>query len=123
MRSLSVLDRRLVLAAPGPDLEVLGDGELDERAPPLGHLADAELGDLLGRLADELLAVERDAALDPAQRSADRPQQGRLAGAVGAEHGDHRPLGDLEVDAVEDLDEAVPPVEVPDYEIVASCGS
>ena len=59
---------RLVLAAPRPDLEVLGDGQLDERAAALGHLADAEPGDLLRRLADELLAVERDAALDPAER-------------------------------------------------------
>ena len=62
-------------------------------------------------------AVERDAALDPAEGAADGPQQRGLAGAVGAEHGDDLALGDPQVDAVEDLDEAVAAAEVVDEEL------
>ena len=44
----------------------------------------------------------------------DGAQQRRLAGAVRAEEGDALALGDLEVDAEEDLDAAVADVEVAD---------
>ena len=57
-------------------------------------------------LPGEALAVEGDRpAVDPAamqpQRARDRPQQGRLAGAVAAEHGHHLSGFDVEIDAAQ----------------------
>ena len=65
-----------------------------------------------GDMPTSSLPWKRIEPLDPAERAADRPQQRRLAGAVGAEHGDHLALLDAEVDAVQHLDEPVAAVEV-----------
>ena len=45
----------------GAEQQVLGHGELGEQPPALGHEADAEIDDLLGRAADQLVlgAVDR----------------------------------------------------------------
>ena len=51
-----------VLAQVGADPQVLADGQVAERAAPLGHVGDAERGDLVGPHAADVLAVEDDPA-------------------------------------------------------------
>ena len=61
-----------------------GDGL---RLGHIGHLAPQ----LAGRDAADVLAVEQAAAALPAEHAGDTAQQRRLAGAVGAEHGENFP--------------------------------
>ncbi len=59
---MSVWIALAVLAPVGADPEVLADGEVAERAAPLGHVGDAERGHLVGAQAADVLAVEDDRA-------------------------------------------------------------
>src|SRR5262245_36255755 len=82
-------------------LEVLGDGEVLEHLAALRHQHDAERGDAVGtQVLDALPAVPNrargDARVVEADESGDRPQQGGLTGAVGAEHRDDRALRHLD---------------------------
>ena len=79
-----------------------------EQRVGLRHLRDARGQDLGRREAVQLDVAEHDLALARAQQPADRPQDGRLAGPVGPDDAGDRPLGDLEVDALEDVAAAVP---------------
>jgi hypothetical protein len=97
-----------VVAVDRPDAHVLVDGQLGEGAPPLGHVGDAQLGDGLGRLADDRPAVETDVARDR-DHAADRSQGGCLPGAVGPEHHRDVPEVDRQVDAVQHLHLTVAP--------------
>ena len=63
------------------------------------HLAGTELGDVV--------ALELDRTRSGARVAADRHQQRRLAGAIGADQGHDLALADIEVDAVQRLDGAV----------------
>ena len=106
------------LAAVGPPvavhrhLEVLGHRQGREHALPAGHHGDAEPGDLVGRRAGDVAPVEDDRAVGRRHDAGDGLEQGRLAGAVGAEQGHDLALAHLEVDAEEHLDVAVAHVEL-----------
>jgi hypothetical protein len=93
--------------APGRDLQVLQHRQIGEDAPPLGDVDDSGPDPLRGRQAGDVLAVEADLDLGPHEDAGDRPEQRRLARAVGAEDGDDLALADLDCDGVEDFDRAV----------------
>ena len=76
----------LVAAHVGAQAQVLLDRQAGEGAAPVGHVGHAHAHHGLGGLADQLLAVEQDAAAG-LDHLAQRAQRGRLAGAVGAEDG------------------------------------
>ena len=86
-----------------------------------GHLAAHQQGHLL---VDDLLGLEVGAVgpEDPDDppvgmvQPGHGPQQGGLAGAVGAQQGEDLPLGDLEVDVEQHLVGAVEEVEVVDLQ-------
>src|SRR6185295_14981564 len=82
------------------ELEVLLDRHLGEGASALRHVRDAEPGDRFRPAAAERLAVEEDLAV-ALDRARDRAERRRLAGAVGAEHGDDLALLDRERDPFE----------------------
>src|SRR6185312_14945468 len=89
----------------GAELEVLGHGQLGERAAALGDVRDSGPRHRLGAAAQRLPAE-----VDPpraAHGSRDRPQRRRLSGAVRAEDGDDRAFGNLERDAAQGLHRAV----------------
>src|SRR6185312_15627713 len=96
-------------------LQVLEHRHAREDAPALRHLRYAATNDLVGRQLGDVLAVEPDRARARARIAAYRHQQGRLAGAVGADQGDDLALGDVEVDAVQRLDGAVEGGDSPDF--------
>ena len=73
-----------------------------KRPRPFGHVGDPEAGPGARRAAGEILAVEQDAARQRVDDAGDRPQRGRLAGAVGTEQGDHLAGGDGQVEAAHD---------------------
>ena len=69
----------------GAELEILAHGHQREVAAALRHEADAELQPFLGRQALDGAAAEMDRTAEIAVLAIDRAQQGRLAGAVGAD--------------------------------------
>jgi hypothetical protein len=71
-----------------------GDGALRQHPDDPGHVA--------GGGAVDAPAVQQDLAGVGAQEAAERPQQGGLAAAVGADDGGDRSVGDVEVEAVDD---------------------
>jgi len=85
-------------------LEVLGDRERREHGSAAGHLDDARLGRLDRVDAGDVAPVEVHAAADRLHQTGDGLEEGRLAGAVGAEQGDDLVLLDVEVDAEQHLD-------------------
>ena len=56
--------------AEGAEQQVLLDRQFREQPPAFGHQADAEIDDLLGRAADEIVRVAVDLGDDAARRSA-----------------------------------------------------
>ena len=92
---------------PAGEPQVLGHGQRREDALAARHERQAELGDLLGGQRRDVLAVEDHLALVGRQQAGDGLEQGRLAGAVGAEQGHHLVLADAGVDAEEHLQRAV----------------
>ncbi len=118
--SASSIAERACAASPaervGADQQVVADGQ-----PGEGHLAADQQR---GPLADDLLrleigAVDPEDADDAAVRVVEtghRPQQGRLAGTVGAEQRDHLPFADLEIHVEEHLVGAVEEVEIVDLQ-------
>ncbi len=64
---------------------------------------DAQLGDLVRRHVGDVATVEQDGAARRLLGAADGAQQGRLAGAVGAEQRDDLALADVEVGAEQHL--------------------
>ena len=97
-------------------LEVLADRHLREHALAAGQQADAHASPLLGRDVGDGLAVEAHDAAGRRAEAGDDPQDGRLAGAVGAEQGQHLALAHLEADVEEHLHLAVGEVDVGDLE-------
>ena len=106
---VDALERPIAGLAPavGADPQVLLDAERREQAPPLRHQGDAEPHDLGRRQAADRPAVEHDAAGLCRQEAGDGLEEGRLAGAVGADDGERLARVELEVDAVEGLEVAV----------------
>ena len=89
---------------PGGEAEVLGDGEGREDAAPAGHHGDPGAGDVVGAASAEGSAVVGEVAVDVRHAADERLEDGGLAGAVGAEQGEDLAVGDVEVDAEEDLE-------------------
>ena len=110
----------LVVASVDPqrDLEVLGDAERREHAPPAGNLDDALAGDQVRPHAADVDARVADGAAFGRDEAGDRAQHGGLAGAVGAEQRDRLALAQLEVHAEEHLHLAVCDVDRPEAEQV-----
>jgi hypothetical protein len=100
--ALHVLVHAAVAAGVGADAQVVGDRQVGERAAPLGHVADAGPGDRVGRAADELLAGEADAAAGVAPSPRSRAARSSCRPPLAPEDGDDPPLGDVDVDPVED---------------------
>jgi hypothetical protein len=104
--------RRACAQATGP--QVVLDGHPGEHLPPLGH-RDHPAPDHHRRVEPvDALAVDPDLARGdraPVQLEGarDRAQQGRLAGAVAAEHREDPVVGHLDVDVVERPDRAAVP--------------
>ena len=120
-RSMSARDLA-VLAGDRAEPEVLLDGEVDERAPALGHVGDA-LPRRSPRATCRAIGVPSK-VISPLTRDhpADGPQRGGLAGAVGAEDDDDLALVDREVDAVQHLHRAVAAVHGPSARAAPSGG-
>ena len=89
-------------------LEVLGDGEVREDAPPLGDHAQPAADQALGRDAGDRMAVDRRRALRRRQLPGHDLQRGRLARAVGPEHRADFAGPDGEADVLQHVDAAVP---------------
>ena len=104
--------RRRVLDEPAPDLEVLGHGLVREERFAAGDLDHPHRHPDLGIGERDGAAVHADHAAVGEDEPADRAQQRRLAGAVGAEQREHFAALHLEVDVEEDLQRAVAHVEV-----------
>jgi hypothetical protein len=99
----------------GAEQEVVLDRHRREQRARLGHERHAEHDALLERKQGDRCAVVLDLAAS-LQHAHQRVEQGRLAGAVRADDGDHlaRPGGDRQ--AVQDFGAAVAGVEVSDVE-------
>src|SRR5207245_6222419 len=98
-------------AAPAPRVgaqaQVLLDGEVHERAAPLGRVADAEPHQVFRRAPVDALPREADLARR-ADHAAHRAQRRRLARAVGAQNRGDAALLAGAVDAVQALRPALP---------------
>jgi hypothetical protein len=91
----------------GAHLQILVDGEIRKHPAALRAVRDTELEDFGGLMSVNVAAREDDAALSGAQQPRDRPQGGRLAGAVGAEEADELAFLDLEIQAAQGRDRPV----------------
>ena len=88
--------------AKAPSVEVLAHRQVAEDAAALRHQRDARLDDFVRRQVADFAAAERDRAAGQVRHDAgDDLEQGPLAGAVGAEDGDHLAAVDVQVDVVE----------------------
>ena len=110
----SVLRAGAVLAEhPGRGSEVVGDAQCGEDAAPAGDRHDAQARTCQRVGMGDVAAGEGDGAIGGIEQSGDDAQKRRLPRSVGAQHGHHLALGDLEVDAEEHLHAAVSGVDVP----------
>ena len=89
------------------DAEIVFDGHAGEQAPPFGDDRHALRNHAVRLRPADRAALEAHHVGGNAQQAHDRFQQGRLAGAVGADQGDDLAGADLEVYAVERLEVAV----------------
>src|SRR5690606_33337213 len=81
--------------------DVGDDGQVAERPGVLEGAGDAGVDHIPGLGAGQVLAVEADRAAVGLDQLGDQPQQGGLAGAVGADHADHLIAADLKADVVD----------------------
>jgi hypothetical protein len=95
------------VSTPAAQTQVLGHGHLGEDGVLLWHEGDPQAQKLLGSQSRDLGAGEGHPAAGERREPADGAQQGRLAGAVGADDRGDRAGGGLEIDAAEDLDVAL----------------
>ncbi len=103
----AVLDR-------GPEQQVLAHRHGGEYLAAFGDERTPAADDLLGRHAGDGLLPEPDLAAARPQQAGHRPEQGRLAGAVGADDRDDLALLDMERDVAQHHQAAVTRLEVPD---------
>jgi hypothetical protein len=96
-----------VVAHIGAQAQILLDGEIDKCAASVGHMRDSQTRDVLSRQRADRTAAKTDIA-GAADESAQRPQDRRLAGAVGAEHRRDAAVLDLEIHAMQRPRWAVP---------------
>src|SRR5262249_42873925 len=103
-------DLRAVAADIGAEAEILLDAELHESAAAVRYMGNAEARDLLGREARDVASAEPEGAL-PLHHRRDRPQQRRLAGAIGTQQRGDAARLHREVDTVQHLRRTVGGVE------------
>src|SRR5205085_6524742 len=101
----------LLLGALLPQHEVLVHRELGEDVAVLRHVADAQVGDLVGLAAGDVLALPAHLAA-AFHHAHDGLGGGGAAGAVASQQGDDLALAHVELDAVQDMALAVPGVQV-----------
>ena len=100
-------DRGMVAAQIGAGSQVFGHRHLRKHQPVLRHQGDAAADDAIGRLADQLVAVEAHRAAPRPQDAGDGVHQRRLAGAVGPEQAGDAAGIDRQRHALQRLDLAV----------------
>src|SRR6185437_12612970 len=105
-----------VTALERPHLQVLEHGHAREQPPPLRRLADSHPYDVVRRRADDVLAVEENAAALGLVDALDRAQRRRLAGTVRADQRHYLALVHRERDALDGLDRPVVGVDVVELE-------
>jgi hypothetical protein len=81
--------------------EVVLHGQFGDHAATLGHVRHAAPHKVLNRYVDQFGAVEEDPSGARPQQAGQRPEQRRLAGAVGPEDGADGARRDVEVDVVQ----------------------
>ena len=86
---VDALDGPGPLGAVADQAQMLVHRERGPDAPPLRHIADAHIDDLIGRQAEDLVAGEADAAARGGHQPHDRVAERRLAHAVAADHRQH----------------------------------
>jgi len=102
----------VVGAGEGAELQILDRVMSENDAAAFHHLEDAAADDLVGVDAVDTLAVEQDLAADDfavfgLEKSRDRLQRRRLAGAVGAKQRHDRALRHIEAQAAQHQDDLV----------------
>jgi len=104
-------------AAPiAAELEVLEHREIREDAAPFGHLDQAGRHDVRIASAGDVRALEADRAAEGGVQAAHRVVQGRLAGAVRAEHRDDLAGVDAHADAAQHFDSSITSAKAVDLE-------
>jgi len=96
--------------------EIVLDSHGGEQGSFLGHQIHAAAHALFDRQLAKLDTVELDAAAAHRQPAHQRPEQGRLAGAIGADERHQGAGGYVEADVVHRRDRAVADREIPDFE-------
>src|SRR5581483_1437525 len=91
----------------GAEQEVVLDALVEEQPPPLGNEGGVTPRDAVRGQSHQLLSADPDRAASLLDEPHDRPQHGRLPGAVGTEKGDRLALGHVQVQVA---DHVVPPV-------------
>src|SRR5258707_2182829 len=99
-------EARLLPSGVGAEPQILLDGQIHERAAPLGGVRDPEAHDVLGGLAVDSLAIEAHLTAG-LHHSTHRPERRGLAGSVGAEDRGNSAALHRERESVEDLGPAV----------------
>ena len=93
------------ISAPGrewaPSTQIVVDRQFGKHLPAFRHQREACGRDLMGLEPRDAAVVEQDLAVDRAQQAGQRPHDGGLAGAVGADHGDRLAGPHLERDVVQ----------------------
>src|SRR2546426_1529363 len=92
------------------------DRQIWEQATAVGDVDEPELRDPLRGRAGHVPAAEHHAAATGMDHAGDRTQGGGLAGAVGADAGDHLARTHRKVDVADDLQASIPRREVLDLE-------
>jgi hypothetical protein len=105
-----------------PGLEVLAHGQQRKDHPALRHVADAHLGQPVGRQDRNILPVEHQRAARPCVIARDGFHEGGLADPVRAHHAGHFPALGAHGDAVEDLAAAVVKREVSGFQHLSARG-
>jgi len=103
-------------ASVGPQQEVFLDGHQRKDVPPLRDVRHAAAQEIGGRSVRDVLAVQEHTALPGGQEAEDRLEHGRFPRAVRADDRDHLTALDREGHALQDLELAVPGMEVADFE-------
>src|SRR5688572_5409051 len=96
--------------------QVVENGHLREQLDVLEGAGDAQVCDAMRLQADQVLAAEADRARVGLVEPRDAVEDGRLAGSVGADHGEDLAVVDREADTLDGLDRLEGELEVLDLE-------
>ena len=90
--------------------------QVAKNAPPLRHIGNTQLGDLVRRPAGHGLTLDVHRTGAGAHQAHDALEQGAFAHAVAPHEANGFPAGDLEVNATQDVAGAVEGVDLPDFD-------